>query len=551
MGGGSGNRNAAARATDQAVAPVVRTAKARTAGTGVRERDDRAPKQCGRCDGGGVTKMRVLVTGGSGVVGQAAVAALVERGHEVRLLTRSASEDVAQWPSGVEAWPASITNATAVRGSADGCDAVLHCVGIVRESPPESTFELINVAGTRIMVEEAVRAGVGRFVYVSSLGADHGTSEYHRTKREGERLVEATAGDWLIVRPANVYGPGDEVISLLLKMVRSLPAIPMIGNGDDPFQPMWAEDVGLALAIAVERRDLTRKAIDIAGPEQVSTNQILDLLAKITDRSPLRVPVPTALASLGVRAAGLFGVELPINDGQITMLEERNVIDDPSRNALESVLGVKPTSLKAGLKKLADRLPEQLPDKGIGQLKRKRFWVDITGLTCSATELFEQLRTRFGTIMPIDAAAEPGTDDVLDVGETITMELPVRGHIQVRCERIENGRITLVTCEGHPLAGAVQFIVEPQVGGVVRFEVRVYDRPATVIDFLAMRAIGDMMQNANWDEVVRRVVELSGGAPLSDVQRDSKSLDDDQADDVDEWLKLVVMARKREENSEG
>src|SRR5690606_33920037 len=126
------------------------------------------------------------------------------------------------------------------------------------EDPPEVTFEKVNVEGTRALLAEAERAGARRFVYVSSLGAPQGTSDYHRSKAAAEEAVRASGLDWLILRPGNVYGPGDEVISLLLKMVRTLPAIPVIGDGDQPFQPVWAEDLAQALALAVERREPSR-----------------------------------------------------------------------------------------------------------------------------------------------------------------------------------------------------------------------------------------------------------------------------------------------------
>src|SRR6185503_466122 len=95
----------------------------------------------------------VLVTGGTGVVGQAAVSELVSRGHRVRLLSRNAVDDVEQWrpasgdrrPASVDPWPASVTEVDKLRGAADGVDVVLHVAGIVAEDPPDSTFQSVNV----------------------------------------------------------------------------------------------------------------------------------------------------------------------------------------------------------------------------------------------------------------------------------------------------------------------------------------------------------------------------------------------------------------------
>ena len=134
-------------------------------------------------------RLSVLVTGGTGVVGEAAVTELVERGHKVRLLSRNASSDVKQWDSSVEAWPASVSEPERIAGSADGIDVVLHIAGIVAESPPEITFTSVNVEGTRNVIREAERARVGRLIYVSSLGADRGDSPYHRSKRAAEQVA--------------------------------------------------------------------------------------------------------------------------------------------------------------------------------------------------------------------------------------------------------------------------------------------------------------------------------------------------------------------------
>jgi NADH dehydrogenase len=119
----------------------------------------------------------------------------------------------------------------------------------------------------------------------------------------------------------------------------------------------------------------------------------------------------------------------------------------------------------------------------------------------------------------------------------------------VRVAELDPRRVTLLTLEGHPLAGAVRFLSEPR-GTAVRFQVEVYDRAANVLDLIAMRTLGDRLQNHTWSEVVERMVERSGGAAPEGVQHDSATLDDDEAKAIESWLKEIVMKRKREENAE-
>ncbi|HEV2641793.1 MAG TPA: hypothetical protein VGT98_03765, partial [Candidatus Elarobacter sp.] len=266
----------------------------------------------------------------------------------------------------------------------------------------------------------------------------------------------------------------------------------------------------------------------------------------ITGRSPATVPVAGGLVVLGARLASLFGVDVPLDSGQIRMLEEGNVIADGSENALASVLGIVPTSLHDGLKLLADALPEQLPDEGVGTLRRKRVWAEIDGCAWSAETLFERFRTRFAEVTPwsMQVGAEPGTPGTPRDGGTLTMALPLRGNVQVRVEEQTPRSLTLVTLEGHPLAGAVRFLSEER-GARVRFEVQVYDRAADVVDWLVMRTVGQHIQMGTWKSIVRSVVETSGGK-CDEIHAEVESLDEEQAKRVEEWLSELVTERKRD-----
>lgn len=492
--------------------------------------------------------MKVLVTGGTGVLGVGTVTALVGHGHDVRLVSRHAERDTRRWPEGVEPWPGDVADPDSIRGCADSCNVVLHLVAVVDESPPEATFDRVNVRGTRHIVQEAERSGVQKLVFVSSLGCERGSSPYHRSKRAGEKIVRDFDGDWVIVRPGTVYGPGDEQISLLLKMIRTLPAIPVLGGGDDAFQPIWHDDLAEALVRVLEREDIARQALDIAGPEVTSQNELIERLSKITSRSPVRVPLPDFLAKAGMRALGVVGIDVPFSDSQLAMLREGNVIADPEANALTEILDVTPTSLQRGLELLADVQEEQLPDEGVGSLRRKRLWADIQRSRRDPDALFEYFRTHLNELTPgfIEVGAEAGTPSVIEEGATLTLSLPLRGHVQVRAAEASDRRITLLTVAGHPLAGAVRFLFDYH-GRDVRFEIQTYDRPATLVDFIAMRTVGDFVQSRTWQAVIDNVVRAAGGEARDGIKSESGTLSDEDARSVEAWLDNLVMRMKREE----
>ena len=475
--------------------------------------------------------MKVLVTGGTGVVGTAAVRALLAAGHSVRLFSRHAAADAARWPGEVETHEGSIASTAEVSGAAEGCEVILHIAGIAEESPPDATFERINVDGTRNLVLEAQRAGTKRFVHVSSLGADRGVSAYHASKLKAEDIVRTFPDEWLICRPGNVYGPGDEVISFLLQIVRSSPAAPVIDGGDQPFQPLYAEDLGAALAIAVERRDLSHQVLLLAGPEVTTTHDVLDRLARLTGRDPVRIPVPAALASLGAQAASLLGLEVPLDDNKIDMLLEHNVIPPGEVNALTDVLGVRPTTLDMGLSRLANSQPEQFPREGTGPLTMRHYIAPLRTVRLPPAGLFADFRRHFFEIVPestMGPAGEPVNVPRLEKGATLTLGLPMRGNVQVRVAEITDTALTLVTVAGHPLAGSVVFRFAGTPGQDLRFEVETCDRAASLPDFLAMLPLGNFLKDWNWTTVARRAAELAGEPAPVEVMTDERTLSESE-----------------------
>lgn len=491
--------------------------------------------------------MKVLVTGGTGVIGRATISELIGRGHTVRLLTRGADEDADAWGDEVQPFTGDVADVDSIIRAADGCDAVVHIVGIVEESPPDATFAAVNVQGTANVMAEAERAGVGRLVFVSSLGADRGDSDYHRSKLEAEQVVRQFGGEWCIVRTGAVYGPRDETVSVVLRMVRTLPAVPVIGDGDQPFQPVWHEDVGWALAECVERDDVAGCVLNIAGADVLTVNELIDVLSEITDRDPVRVPLPTFLARAGSSIADAIGLDTPVSGATVQMLIEGNYIRDGEANDLTGTLGRQPADTRSKLIELVDDMPEQTPQDGVGKLKRRRFRVDIHGPRVDATALMLGVRERFGDIVPFDSAAEPGTPTTITDGSTLTMSLPGRGHVQVRVEQVTEHSFTLATLEGHPLAGVVRFRAEDVDGDVIRFTIDVIERPASRLDQLSMMLVGSAAQGRTWTNTAESVVETAGGTAPDGVDEESWSLDDDEAEPLDEWVEDLVQRSQRED----
>ena len=174
--------------------------------------------------------------------------------------------------------------------------------------------------------------------------------------------------------------------------------------------------------------------------------------------------------------------------------------------------------------------------------------MDIAGSPLASEGLFAHFCARFAELTPlVDLHAEPGTPDVLAKGSTLTMALPVRGHVQLRVEQMTPTSATLVTLMGHPLAGAIRFLSERR-GDLLRFEVQVYDRPANLADWLAMRTVGEGVEASAWESLVLAMADESAGTSIAPVQHEESYLDEDQAARIEAWVRELVAERKRGEH---
>jgi hypothetical protein len=132
---------------------------------------------------------------------------------------------------------------------------------------------------------------------------------------------------------------------------------------------------------------------------------------------------------------------------------------------------------------------------------------------------------------------------------SLSMKLPLRGHVQIRVEEVAAREVTFVTIEGHPLAGSVSFRAEPAERGV-RFLVEVIARASNWIDYLTFKAGGNLGQRLNWETVVERMVERSGGSAPEGVQHEKKKLDEVEAERAESRVERLITRRHRRDHEE-
>lgn len=493
--------------------------------------------------------MRIVVTGGTGLVGRAAVRALIERGHGVRALARRIPASPLDRVDGVVYVAADVTDRASLRGAFDDCEVVVHAGGAVSVPGGVRALERLNVQGTRHVLDEALRAGVRRVVLVSSLGADRGASEYHRTKREAECLVIAGAHEWTVLRPGNVYGPGESHIGRFVRAMRTWPVVPVPGDPDVRFQPIWVDDLAACVARACEDASFAGRIVELAGPDTVSQRELHDWVGAIVGRRPPLVPVPAWLVRAGADALAAAGVPAPVTRDEVTMVAEGNLPGDGRDDVLAREFGLVPTRLAEGLRRLARETPEQLPGEGVGTVRERRLRVRLTGSRLDAAALVAAVAKRFVQLMPsetADAGTEPTSNTVLRPGAVVSISMPLRGHVQVRVEDATPTSVTCATLAGHPLAGMVRFRASDDADGRVTFEVCTIDHAGTWLDRAALALGGRALKSWTWRRFVRDVVALSGGQAHDGIERRSVPLDDEETARVRRWLEGLACVQAEE-----
>ncbi|MGH2906334.1 MAG: NAD(P)H-binding protein [Solirubrobacterales bacterium] len=292
----------------------------------------------------------ILLTGGTGTLGRPLLQRLLGAGMDVRCMVREPRR----------LGPARVQVQIAVGNLADrhgftkalrGVDTVVHLAATTRDQQRGGIEELNGIATAR-MVAAARRAGVERFVYVSSIGASrYASSRFIRTQAIARDAIAAAGFESLIFEASIIYAPNDPWLGLLAKLAR-LPVMPVAGDGRARFQPIWADDAADAITAAmtggaaagVEDAAARTRYIELVGPEVLTHDEVLRTAMRSFGRSRPLLHLSRQTAQRLLRLQEWY-----LGPSAVATWDEAELLDYPSvatRGTADlEALGVRPLAI--------------------------------------------------------------------------------------------------------------------------------------------------------------------------------------------------------------
>jgi uncharacterized protein YbjT (DUF2867 family) len=266
----------------------------------------------------------VLVAGGTGFVGRRLVRALVDDGHDVRVMTRE--PDRYRGPG--EAVRGDVTDPASLARAVDGCAAAYYLV----HSLDSADFERRDAEAARAFGRAAGDAGLDQIVYLGGLGDDGDELSAHlRSRREVEALLGEGGVPVTVLRAGIVVGHGGISWEITRQLVEHLPAMVTPRWVRTRTQPIAVDDVVRYLVGVLGNPRAAGRVFEVGGPDILEYREMLQRVAAVEGRRLPIIPVPLLSPGLSSRwLAFVTDVDTRAGRNLVDSMVNEVVVHDPS-----------------------------------------------------------------------------------------------------------------------------------------------------------------------------------------------------------------------------
>jgi NADH dehydrogenase len=266
---------------------------------------------------------------------------LTRNGWQVRALIRDparAAMALGQLP--VEFRVGDVRDATTLRSCLSGCGAVVHLAAIAIERKGESYRES-NTAATERLISAARAEAVTRVIFMSQNGADSRSPyPFLHSKGVAQDSIKTSGLRWTILRPSVIFGPEDQFVNVLGRLIRLTPKIfPLPNGGKARFQPVAADDVARVVRLSLDKKETVGQVYGLGGAVPLTLRDMTERILIAMGIQRKLVPVPVRLLRPLVAFAQRVLPNPPVTSGLLDLLSLDNTV---SNNALTETFKIVP-----------------------------------------------------------------------------------------------------------------------------------------------------------------------------------------------------------------
>ena len=291
----------------------------------------------------------ITLLGGSGFVGTELTQRLAGQASEVRVLTRRAQRVKSfRILANVHVIETNVHDENELTAAIAGSDVVINLVGILNNAGRQSknSFDGAHVGLTLTVTRACKKAGVPRYLHMSSLGADaqNGSSDYLKSKGMAEEHIRATKHlAWTIFRPSVIFGPGDSFFNRFATLLQLAPIMPL-ACADAKMQPVYLGDVCQSMIDALHDPDTIGQCIELGGPDVFTLKELVAMTARLKGLVRPIIALPDALGKIQAFCLE-FVPGKPFSRDNFASLQTDNVLPEGVEPQPTSVSAVVPRYL--------------------------------------------------------------------------------------------------------------------------------------------------------------------------------------------------------------